>query len=104
MKIFEVFFEGGAAMYLLLLCSIAVAAIAIERYVFFNYARQGKENFLQILPEKLKNLSADEAANFCYAEKSCFGKVAFSGVLAFIRGESNLINILAEAGGYALDF
>ena len=75
-------------MYLLLLCSVAVTVIGIERAVFFSYARQGDENFLQVLTEKLQTQSIDEIANFCYAEKSSFGRISFAGVLAFTRKES----------------
>ena len=84
-----VFFEkGGPVMYLLLLSSIAVAAIGIERVNFYNYAGHGEENFLSALNDKLKNSSVEEVIKFCHEEKSSAGQVAFAGLLAKSRGEN----------------
>lgn len=84
-----VFFEkGGPVMYLLLLSSIAVAAIGIERLNFYNYARRGGENFLSALNDKLKNSSVEEVIKFCHEEKSSAGQVAFAGLLAKSRREN----------------
>lgn len=87
MDILELLAKGGPVMYLLLITSIAVAAIAIERLAFYNYSAGG-EKFMDALIDKLKNASVDEVANFCYAEKSSVGKVAFAGVLAATRKEN----------------
>ena len=88
MELVELFTKGGPVMYLLLLSSIVVVGIGIERLNFYNYAGNDSENFLSALNDKLKNNSVDEVANFCYAEKSSIGAVAFSGVLAKTRGEN----------------
>lgn len=88
MEVFELFAKGGSVMYLLLLNSVAVVALGIERLIFYKYSENDDENFLSTLSDKLKNNSVDEIANFCHAEKSCVGQVAFSGVLAAIRGEN----------------
>ena len=88
MELVELFTKGGFVMYLLLLSSIAVVGIGIERLNFYNYAGNDGENFLSALNDKLKNNSVDEVANFCHAEKSSIGAVAFSGVLAKTRGEN----------------
>lgn len=84
-----VFFEkGGPVMYLLLLSSIAVMAIGIERLNFYNYAKRGGENFLSALNDKLKNSSVEEVIKFCHEEKSSAGQVAFAGLVAKSRGEN----------------
>jgi len=88
LDIFEIFAKGGLVMYLLLLNSVAVLAIGIERLVFYKYSAHNDENFLSDLKDKLKNSSTDEIANFCHAEKSSAGQVAFSGVLAKTRNEN----------------
>jgi len=87
-ELVELFTKGGFVMYLLLLSSIVVVGIGIERLNFYNYAGNDGENFLSALNDKLKNNSVDEVANFCHAEKSSIGAVAFSGVLAKTRGEN----------------
>ena len=88
LDLFEMFSKGGYVMYLLLLSSVAVAGIGIERLNFYNYAGHDGENFLNALNDKFKNNSIDEVAKFCFAEKSSVGAIAFSGVLASTRGEN----------------
>ncbi len=75
-------------MYLLLLSSMAVVAIGIERFTFYNYSKCDSEKFFSTLNDKLKNKSLDDVANFCHEERSSAGQVAFAGVLAATRGEN----------------
>ena len=88
MDVIELFTKGGAVMYLLLLCSIAVIAIGIERLVFYHYAGNNSKNFLENLPVKLRVQNINQVADFCHAEKSLVGEVAFSGVLAATQKEN----------------
>ena len=88
MDVIELFSKGGAVMYLLLLCSIAVIAIGIERLVFYHYAGNNSKNFLENLPVKLRVQNINQVADFCHAEKSLVGEVAFSGVLAATQKEN----------------
>lgn len=88
MDFIEIFTKGGPVMYLLLLSSIAVAGIGIERLKFYNYAGHGGEKFLSELNQKFKSSSIDEVANFCFAEKSSVGAVAFAGVFASTKSEN----------------
>ena len=41
MNVMEAFHRGGPVMYLLLLCSLSVAAIAIDRFLFYRRAAAG---------------------------------------------------------------
>ena len=43
----ELFQKGGPVMYLLLLCSLSVLAIAIDRWIFYSRASKGAETLLQ---------------------------------------------------------
>ena len=88
MEAAEFFAKGGSIMYLLLICSIAVAAIGIERFRFYNYASSGSEIFLSELRERLKTQNAQEVLNFCGQENSCVGLVAASGVKASVAGDN----------------
>ena len=45
MEAVELFNKGGAVMYLLLISSVAVVAIGIERFRFYSYAAHESENF-----------------------------------------------------------
>ena len=88
MEATEFFTKGGPVMYLLLISSIAVAAIGIERFRFYNYAGHESETFLSLLKESFKRQQPDEVLNFCRAENSCVGLVAASGVKAALDGEN----------------
>lgn len=88
MDVMEIFTKGGAVMYLLLLCSIAVVAIGIERLAFYHYADYNSKNFLENLHTKLRSQSINKVADFCHGEKNLIGEVAFSGILAAMQNEN----------------
>lgn len=46
MNVMEAFHRGGPVMYLLLLCSLSVAAIAIDRFLFYRRAAAGGKELL----------------------------------------------------------
>ena len=75
-------------MYLLLISSIAVAAIGIERFRFYRYASHESENFLSLLKESFKRQNLGEVLGFCNRENSCVGLVAAAGVKAAVAGEN----------------
>ena len=88
LEVAELFAKGGPVMYLLLISSVAVAAIGIERFRFYNYASHESETFLSLLKESFKRQQPDEVLNFCSQENSCVGLVASSGVRAAVAGEN----------------
>ena len=88
MEAVELFAKGGAVMYLLLISSVAVAAIGIERFRFYNYATHDSEKFLSALRERLKSRQAGELLGFCNGESSCVGLIASAGVKAAVSGDN----------------
>ena len=84
----ELFAKGGFVMYLLLACSVAVAAIGIERFRFYGYAVHDSEKFLSALSERLRTQQAGEVLSFCRNENSCVGLVTLAGVKALVAGEN----------------
>ncbi len=88
MEVAELFAKGGPVMYLLLISSIAVVAIGIERFRFYSYASHDSENFLSLLKESFKRQQPEEVLSFCSKENSCVGIVATSGVKAAVEGEN----------------
>ena len=88
MEVTEIFSKGGFVMYLLLISSIAVAAIGLERFRFYAYASRGREKFLSELKERSRTQQAVELLSFCRAENSCAGLVAAAGVKAAVAGEN----------------
>lgn len=47
LNVIEAFQRGGPVMYLLLLCSLSVAAIAIDRFLFYRRAQAGSKELLE---------------------------------------------------------
>ena len=88
MEISELFTKGGSVMYLLLLSSIVVMTIGIERLVFYHYAGNNADQFLESLQIKLRSQELNKVADFCHGEKNLLGNVAFAGVLAAIQNEN----------------
>ena len=100
MEVVELFAKGGPVMYLLLISSIAVAAIGIERFRFYSYAKNDSESFLNGLTSRLKAQDINATLDLCRNENSSVGKVARSGIEAAVNGENvelALINAHDEA-------
>ncbi len=60
MNILELFQKGGPVMYLLLLCSFFVSAIAIERWLYYKRAASGAEETVRQAAEKAGTVSIAE--------------------------------------------
>lgn len=88
MEVTEFFTKGGPVMYLLLISSIAVAAIGIERFRFYSYASHESEKFLSTLKDWFTRRQPEEILNLCNQESSSVGLVASAGVKAAVAGES----------------
>ena len=88
MGIAEVFAAGGMVMYLILITSVAVAVIGIERLVLYNYAADNIDDFLENLKEILRTQELSAAANFCHKEKNLAAKVALAGIAAALNGDN----------------
>ena len=84
----ELFAKGGPVMYLLLLCSIAVATIGIERFRLYSYSMQGSENFLHKLKDCLKTQNIDAGLALCRGKNNSIRMVARSGIEAVVNDEN----------------
>lgn len=67
-------------MYLLLLCSLSVAAIAIDRFLFYRRARAGLQPFLTVLPGILREHPLEKLRELFQQEKHAAGFLAEAGV------------------------
>ena len=65
MGIFEIFVKGGLVMYPLLICSILVAAIAIERMMYLRKMKTASPTFMTDLDTHLKSGDLDGARSLC---------------------------------------
>jgi biopolymer transport protein ExbB len=63
-----IFGKGGLVMYPLLICSVMVVAIAIERYRYFRHAQTNIDKLLSDIAPKLQNGDWDGAVTLCKAD------------------------------------
>ena len=84
----ELFEKGGPIMYLLLISSIAVLAIGIERFRFYNYAIKDSEDFLNGLNARLKSQDIKTTFAYCQNENNSLGKIARAGIDAAMNREN----------------
>ena len=107
MEAMEFFAKGGPVMYLLLISSIAVATIGIERFRFYRYAKNDSESFLNGLTSRLKAQDINATLELCRNENSSVGKVARSGIEAAegLPGDPGhiVVHILYVAGEHTSD-
>ena len=87
MSVLELFQKGGTVMYLLVICSIAVTVIGIERWRFYRYVEGEGESFLKNLPGWLKSMPLAECMERCGKQDSVLGYLAENGIQAAIDGE-----------------
>ena len=60
MDLFELFIAGGPVMGLMLLGSLATAAIMIDRFLFYRHADKGMNRFIEKLPSLMEKASWQE--------------------------------------------
>ena len=94
MSVVELFAKGGPVMYLLLITSVAVAAIGIERFRFYSRAKSDSEGFIKGLTDRLRARNIEAALDFCRQEDSSLSKVACTGLEAAVNGDNAELALL----------
>lgn len=95
----EAFRTGGIWMYLILLVSIVVVGIAIERFIFlfFKYSINAEPFMAQIQKMVMAN-NIDRAIKLCNAEPAAaLPRVIKSGLTRANKGEVEIQNAIEEA-------
>lgn len=82
----ELFQKGGAVMYALLLCSIVVAVIGIERFRFYRQAGRNATAFIARLP-LMGEGDVNAAIQACEEENTAPGTLAGAGFRAALQGQ-----------------
>jgi len=82
--------RGGPAMWALLICSIVVIAIVIERLVFFASQHGDTKGLLKALGDRIANDDIDGAVQYCRQNKGMLPRILEFGLL---RGEKNRADI-----------
>lgn len=102
MSVLELFQKGGPVMYLLVICSIAVTVIGIERWRFYRYVEGEGESFLKNLPGWLKSRPLAECMERCRKQDSVLGYMAENGIQAAIDGEDASLAVDMAYGQIAM--
>lgn len=80
---FSLFHKGGPVMYILALCSAAVLAIWVERYLYYKEMTMGAELFIPALKTLIEQHKIGEAVQLCQSTKASVGCIALKGLQAF---------------------
>lgn len=85
---FSLFHKGGPVMYILALCSVAVLAIWVERYLYYKQMTVGAETFIPKLQTLVAEQNISEAVLLCQNTKASLGQIALKGLQAFEQGKN----------------
>lgn len=97
----EYFQKGGFVMYVLLLCSVFIVAVGVERAVYFSKADSGRR-FAERFCRLMMNNKIDDAKALASSSK---GDLAALLALAFDKmndGSTNVMNMLEVQSGISL--
>lgn len=77
---FTVFQKGGPVMYLILLCSLAVAAIGVERFFYYKNVKTDMKGFIDNLTPALESHDWEAAGQICRKQGGIVARVAEKGI------------------------
>ena len=98
----ELFEKGGPVMYLLLLCSLTVAAIAIDRFLLYRRASQGARVLEADVAAALRKKKLDEVAPAVKGKDNMVAHLIQSAVDARAAGEDVPMTLEAVYGEAAM--
>ncbi len=95
--VLQMFREGGIAMYPLLVCSIFVVAIALQRVVLFMRSRMDPITFTAELRRVLLSEGLNQGAAYCRAYDTPVTRVCLAAILQSDRSRESLQAALGNA-------
>ena len=98
----ELFEKGGPVMYLLLLCSLTVAAIAIDRFLLYRRAAKGAHALEADVCAALRKRKTDEAAAAVEGKDNMVAHLVKSALDARAAGEDVPMTLEAVYGEAAM--
>ena len=98
----ELFEKGGPIMYLLLLCSLTVAAIAIDRFLLYRRASAGAQALAADVSVSLRGRRMDEAAAAAEGKDNMVAHLVQSAFDARKAGEDISMTLDAVYGEAAM--
>lgn len=100
----ELFQDGGWAMYPLVVLLVLGVAIAIERMINLTRAGIDANSFFQNLEEALRSGGPDEAARICSETRGPVASVIHAGLLRMHRGIDHVEKAIDNAGAVEMAF
>lgn len=87
MDLFKLFIAGGPVMGLMLLGSLATAAIMIDRFLFYRHADKGMNRFIEKLPSLMEKANWQEMHVAVSQEENAAAYAAGEGIRAMMEGK-----------------
>jgi len=110
-QIFMMFSKGGLVMYPLLICSVIVVAIAIERGLYFRHGETDVKALLGVLDEQLNKGNWDGVREVCTNSKGIAAEMLANALqqksedhMQLEQNFDRVATIVATALRYRLDF
>ena len=100
----ELFQDGGWAMYPLVVLLVLGIAITIERLINLSRAGIDANAFFQNLEEALRSGGPDEAARICSETRGAVASVIHAGLLRMHRGIDHVEKAIDNAGAVEMAF
>jgi biopolymer transport protein ExbB len=85
----NLFYKGGPVMYVIVGCSLAVVAIGVERFIYYQQMSADAQLFINKLQPLLERQKIAEAQQLCEQTPALIGRLAKEGLEAYQR-ESNV--------------
>lgn len=97
----EYFQRGGFVMYVLLLCSIFIVAVGVERAFYFSKADSGRR-FAERFCRLMMNRKIDEARSLAASSKGDLADLLALALDKMNDGSTNVMNMLEVQSGISL--
>jgi len=95
---FETFRAGGILMYPILLCSVIMLTILIERFITLQYNKIFPEDFLFRVKNLLNEKKISEALTLCQSTWKPMSRIMEAGILKHSRPREEIKEAIENAG------
>ena len=85
-NVFGVFQKGGPVMYVLLVCSFVVVAVAVERFLYYRDQGTDTKTLLTALVPALEKGEWNQALLLCRQTPGAAAHVAAQGIESYLKG------------------
>ncbi len=98
MNLLEMFFKGGVIMYPILLCSVIMVYVAIERYLTLRKAQLDVGQFMMKVRSLFQRGEASAVLAFCSQKDAPIANIIRRGVMKHDQGDQKVREAVEDAG------